>query len=218
MERKIGNQFSSLAECRQTLRQHRLPSSLELSPERLREGLSAVGVTHCDVDVVLRKAVLVAGLATNSQATFDDIVEAFRSSWQGPRVGERDLLEKDGIRVWLQLSEEQNSKHVACSSQRKTMPFLQEPSNRSRSVCESSDRRGSMRWNATSLATKSCCATKPWRSLPALSSQEPSASVSARNQRSLRSPVMACREDVQMGLPKLVGNWEQVPFHAACAA
>lgn len=157
---------------------------------------------------MLRKAGLVAGLAMNIQATFDDVIEAFRSCWQGPRVGERDLLEKDGIRVWLQLSEEKNSKHVGCSPQQKTVPCLHAQSNRSRYVCDSSDRRGSMGWNATSLATKSCRATKSWRSLPALSPQEAFAGVSAREQRSSRSPVMTCREDVQMGLPKLAGNWE----------
>lgn len=206
LERKIGTQFTSLAECRQTLRQHGLPSSFELSPERLHEGLSAVGITHCDVDVVLRKAGSVAGLTINSQATFDDVIEAFRSSWQGARVGERDLLEKDGMRVWQQLSDEKHSMHMARSPRHKAVLSTQAQSKRSRSVCDSAGRRGSMGWNAASAAPKSCRSTKSWRSLPALSSQESRSGARAQEQRSLRSPVMACHEDVRMGLPKLVGN------------
>jgi len=109
LERQIGTQFNNLAECRRALRHQGLPGGLELSPERLQEGLMAVGVHYCDADVVLSKACRVTG--TCGQATLDDVVEALRSSRRGAQVGERNLMEKDGMRVWQRLREEKHAHH-----------------------------------------------------------------------------------------------------------
>lgn len=108
LEKQFSEHFNSLEECRRSLRQKGLPSGMELSSQRLRNGLATVGVQGCDVDVVLSKARSVSGLGSDDHVTFDDVVEAMRSSWLGSTAGEHDILEKEGMWIWQQLHEDQH--------------------------------------------------------------------------------------------------------------
>jgi hypothetical protein len=108
-QRQVNENFANLGECRLALRQQGLPESLELSPQRLQDGLLSVGVLRCDADVILSKARHVAGLSANDQVTFDDVVEAMRSSWHVGREGAPDLVEKEGMRIWQQLNDEEHA-------------------------------------------------------------------------------------------------------------
>lgn len=215
LEKQIGSHFGSLADCRKAMRQQGCPGSMELSPERLREGLAAVGVLSCDADVVLSKARIVAGAGPSGPVTFEDIIEALRFSWQGSNGCISDLLEKEGMRVWSRV------RHAASPA----------PSDLSTSAGESDEYSG---WasaeQASRTTSKGSCATSSSasRSCSAASRLhcfatvgQVSAVVAAqvggplRRRRSSRPPARSCREDAQMGLSRLFESSSELPTISA---
>jgi len=209
LETQIGSHFSSLADFRKAMRQKGCPCSMELSPERLREGLAAVGVLSCDADVVLSKARLVAGAGPSGPMTFEDIIEALRFSWQGSRGCNSDLLEKEGMRVWSRVRSKQPINDPASPG----------PSDLSTSAGEGEEYSG---WASAEQASRttskgSCAASRSASRSCSKASRlhcfdtvgQVSAVAAARiggplpRRRSSRPPARGCREDAQMGLPRL---------------
>jgi len=82
LDRQINQQFSSFMDCRRALRKHGLPSGHEITSLQLRDAFTAIGITRCDTDVLLHKARQVLRLGGTQRATFDDIEETLRVSWQ----------------------------------------------------------------------------------------------------------------------------------------
>jgi hypothetical protein len=136
LEQQICENFSSLADFRRAMRQHGLPGGLEISPERLRQGLAVVGCLSCDAHVVLSKASAVAGLSSSSQVTLDDVIEALRTSWQQAHTRGHDAMEKDGMRVWQHLHDETRWKHSrqVSESRARSKTFVASPAPSARSA------------------------------------------------------------------------------------
>jgi hypothetical protein len=82
LDRQINQQFSSFMDCRRALRKHGLPSGHEITSLQLRDAFTAIGITRCDTDVLLHKARQVLRLGGTQRATFDDIEQTLRVSWQ----------------------------------------------------------------------------------------------------------------------------------------
>jgi hypothetical protein len=201
LEKQIDQRFDSLADCRKAMRHEGCPASMELSPEKLRDGLAAVGVLHCDADILMSKARLITGVGSSGQVTFEDIVEALRFSWQGSRKFEsHHLLEshEEGMRVWKAAG---GRRSRACRGSRAVSPTA---SISSTSVGESGEHsRCTSASKGSRSASRSTSRTCSKRSFLATSAP-PSAGVLLREpggvprRRSSRPPARGCREDAHM--------------------
>lgn len=104
LEVEISKQFKSLPELRSAIRHTGLPGGLELSSQMLCEAFEEIGVAHCDLDVVIAKARRTCGISGSDPVTFDDVIEALRSSWSGKAASNSNILDKGGMRMWQQLT------------------------------------------------------------------------------------------------------------------